>query len=232
MLPEASAACTWMDEASWRSAAVLSETCINGSGVCCESHLMPLLNLPVGLLSWAKLAAVVGSVDLREVRDEMRLPVDGLVSRDSGLVLVSCSAEEVCARVEEELVKGASTPPPEKLEEERRKGLAVMKRGWENEEEEEACWCNALAPGSGLGGCASCVAASACAAMLTCYKGSPVELQLQSMRCDVMRCDAIRCDAIRCDAIRCDTIRYDSIRCGLLLSAMVEQFGMPGCVKR
>lgn len=124
---------------------------MKGSGVCCDSHLMPLLNLPVGLLSSARFAPTKPSADLLDVRDEMRLPSEGLLSRGSAPL-----SGAVCARSEEALERRASTPRPVKLPEERRKGLELMKRGWLDDEEER----------SGLGGCASSPSAVDCAAAI------------------------------------------------------------------
>lgn len=116
---------------------------------------MPLLNLPLGLLSSARFAPVAASMDLRE-RDESRLPIEGLLGAEYAL-----SCESDWERDEEELAKRASMPPPPVKEpEERRNELELMKRGLEGEggaaSSKDAC------VRSGLDGCASCRVVSRC----------------------------------------------------------------------
>lgn len=145
MLPEARAASAWRDSASLRSASVVSKESIKGSGACCGPQLTPLLNFPVGLLSSARLAPEVGSAesDLRDAREEMRLPIEG---RLCGSCASSGMSAGGCVRWEAERVKRASTLAPIELDEDRRKGLAWLPKrdvegGARDGEEEEGTAC-------------------------------------------------------------------------------------------
>lgn len=127
---------------------------------------MPLLNLPLGLLSSARSRpGALGSIDLRDVRDEIRLPMDGL----GGAAEVEAAASALdpagrSLRKEGTLLRRASTLTPVKLPEDRRKGLELMKRGEVGDEGASAAsW---KAASGGLDGCASCAFELPCAAMM------------------------------------------------------------------